>query len=90
VVEKMHYLGLLERKPSDKMLRDSFSALKGYNIIERLDGNWTSPETRLIIYPSIIFLVTNEKICALYDQLGQEEAPGEEDEDETPGEDALD
>ncbi|MBS4023294.1 MAG: DUF4194 domain-containing protein [Dethiobacter sp.] len=91
VVEKMHHLGLLDRKPSDKALRDSLSALRGFNIIERLDGGWTSPDTRLVIYPSIIFLVTNEKICDLYEQLGLGEMPGgEEDEDEETGEDAVD
>ncbi|MDO9535736.1 MAG: DUF4194 domain-containing protein [Bacillota bacterium] len=90
VVEKMHHLGLLDRRPSDKALRDSLSVLRGYNIIERLDGGWTSPETRLVIYPSIIFLVANEKICELFDQLDHEEMPGEEDNDETLGEDAFD
>ncbi|MEW5785417.1 MAG: DUF4194 domain-containing protein [Bacillota bacterium] len=94
VVEKMFHLGLLEKKPSDKALRDSLSFLKSINIIDRLDGAWTGPETRLVIFPSIIFLVTNDKINSLYELIARAEtasaAAGEEEdeEDEAASEDA--
>lgn len=92
VVEKMFHLGLLEKKPSDKLLRDSLSALKSINIIDKLEGAWTGPETRLVIFPSISFLVSNDKINSLFELLGQAEVAftGEEDEDEAAAEDASD
>lgn len=94
VVEKMFHLGLLDKKPSDKALRDAFSFLRGINIIDRLEGGWTNPETRLVIYPSIIFLVTNDKINSLFEIItsaGAASAAGEEaeeDEDEASSENA--
>ncbi len=87
VVEKMFHLGLMDRKPPEKQLREGLGALRNFNIIARVGGPWGSPETRLIIYPSIVMLVTNEKITELYGLLKQE--PEEED-DEAVGEDAPD
>lgn len=94
VIEKMFHLGLLDKKPADKVLRDSFSALKNCNIIDKIEGSWIQPETRLIIYPTILFLVSNEKISELFQMQQQEEGitgiSGEEEEDEAFTEDSLD
>ncbi len=93
MVEKMFHLGLIEKKPADTVLRESLSVLRNFNIIERIEGSWTSPETRLVIYPSILLLVTNEKIAALYQWLKQDgsgDEAGEEEADEDLTEDALD
>ena len=89
MVEKMFHLGLLDKKPADKLLREGLGALKSYNIIAKLDGGWTNPQTRLVIYPAILFLVTNEKISELYTMLAAG-VQGEEEDDETLREDALD
>lgn len=90
MVEKMFHLGLIDKKPPDKLLRESLGALRNCNIIEKFDGNYASPDTRLIIYPSIQFLVTNEKISELYEIFASNN-PGEEGEDDdTVGQDALD
>ena len=35
------------------------------NIIQKVDGKFEDPETKIIIFPSILFAVTNEKITAL-------------------------
>lgn len=85
MVEKMFYLGILDKKPADKMLRDTLGTLKSSNIIEKLDGPWTSPDTRLVIYPSIQALVTNEKISALYEIVTSGAEGEEEEDDETVG-----
>ena len=93
MVEKMFHLGLIEKKPADTVLRESLSVLRNFNIIERIEGSWTSPETWLVIYPSILLLVTNEKITALYQRLKQDgsgDEAGEEEADEDLTEDALD
>ena len=72
IVEKMFSLGLIEKKPPDTALRESLNDLKRFQIIDRLEGDWTSPETRVIIYPSILLLVTNEKITHVYQDLMKE------------------
>jgi hypothetical protein len=89
MVEKMFHLGLLDKKPADKMLREALGALKSSNIIGKLDGAWTNPDTRLVIYPSIQSLVTNEKIGELYEIVANR-CDGEEEDDETVGQDAAD
>ncbi|NMA02822.1 MAG: DUF4194 domain-containing protein [Clostridia bacterium] len=85
LVEKMFNLGLVEKKPPDTALRGGLSTLKKFQIIDRIEGDWTSPETRIIIYPAIFLVVTNEKISHVYDHLMDEG-----DEDETIEADALD
>ncbi|WP_028308246.1 DUF4194 domain-containing protein [Desulfitibacter alkalitolerans] len=72
LVEKMFHLGLIEKKPPDSALREGLGTLKRFNIIEKIDGDWTKADTRLLIYPSISLLVTNEKISSLYDGLTKE------------------
>ncbi|MBS4007322.1 MAG: DUF4194 domain-containing protein [Clostridium sp.] len=90
VLEKMFHLGLLDKKPSDKMLRENLGILKNHSIIDKLDGSWTTPQTRLIIYPSVTLLVSNEKIGELYETLRQTSIGEEGREDEAAGEDAID
>ncbi len=81
VVEKMINLGLTDKKPSNKDLIDAFGALRRHQIIDRLDSDVTQPETGIIIYPSILFVVTNEKINEIYElaEAYQEEMDNEED-----------
>jgi hypothetical protein len=88
LVEKMFHLGLVDRKPAEKHLREGLGTLRAYNIIARVDGPFGHPETRLVIYPSIMLLVTSEKVSALYSMLGRELAGG--DNDEAVDEDAAD
>lgn len=76
MVEKMFYLGMIDKKPPDSSLREGFNTLKRFNIIEKIEGDWTKADTRVIIYPSIELLVTNEKINNLFTRLGEE---GEDD-----------
>ncbi|MDD2497049.1 MAG: DUF4194 domain-containing protein [Desulfitobacteriaceae bacterium] len=73
VVEKMISLGITGKKPANQDLQEAFSFLKRFNIIEKVEGDFTNPETTIIIYPSILFVVTNEKITEIYDLLGMEE-----------------
>lgn len=82
VVEKMINLGLADKKPSNKDLLNAFGALRRYQIIDRLDSDLTQPETGIIIYPSILFIVTNEKISEIYELIGIETDDEEELEEE--------
>jgi len=89
VVEKMINLGLTDKKPSNKELADAFAALRRHQIIDRLDSDLSQPETGIIIYPSILFVVTNEKISEIY-RLAEDyaqETDEEEDMEESMEED---
>lgn len=84
LVQKMIVLGLVKKKPSDRELTDGLRLLSQYNILQKLDGSWEEPETKLLILPSILFIVTNEKISRMYEMLDtdEEEMPNEEQEQE--------
>lgn len=82
VVEKMINLGLTDKKPSNKDLINAFGALSRYQIIDRLESDVTQPETGIIIYPSILFVVTNEKISEIYELAGTEANDEEENTEE--------
>lgn len=85
MVEKMFYLGLVDKKPPDNSLREGLNTLKRFNIIERIEGDWATADTRIVVYPSIEMIISNEKISNLYDRLTEE---GEK--DETADEDVID
>lgn len=82
VVQKMMALGLVKKKPSNKDLIDSLRLLSQYNIIQKLEGSWEEPGTKLLILPSILFIVTNEKISRMYEMLDAEDETISEEEQE--------
>lgn len=56
IIEKLVFFGLVDRKPADKVIQEAFVFLKKYALIDKLDGPWTEPDTRIVIYPSIMFI----------------------------------
>lgn len=77
IIKKMINLGLINKKPSDRDMVSAFSLLKNFNIIDKLDGRFENPETQVIIYPSILFIVTNDKISSVFDLAGDETSEDE-------------
>ena len=86
LVHKMLSLGVTKRKPANLTLRDSLRTLNRFRIVEKVDGPWENADTRLLILPTILFIVTNERISNMY-QLIDEEETAEHEETE---EDAVD
>jgi hypothetical protein len=64
-VHKMIALGLIKKKPSDKDLTEAFRQLDNYRVIQKIAGSWEDAESKLLILPSILFIVTNERIGKL-------------------------
>lgn len=74
-------------RPLDKTtIRASLRKLKRYNIIHNLDNDLADMETRIIIYPSIMFVIPNSNIEQMYvraeERLNQYGRGGEEDDAE--------
>ena len=88
LVHKMLSLGVITRKPANLTLRDSLRTLNRFRIVEKVDGPWENADTRLLILPTILFIVTNERISNMY-QLIDEEEPGEHEETEADAADSL-
>jgi hypothetical protein len=70
----MKNLGVIEkRKISDRDIHTAFALFKNHNIVDKIEGTWTDPNTRIIIYPSILFVISSEKINEIYEITQQDE-----------------
>lgn len=93
LVHKMISLGVIKKKPSNLVMRDSLRTLNRFRIIEKSEGSWETADTRLLILPTILFIVTNERISNMYKLIDEEQGKDlipEEDEDEETYQDASD
>jgi hypothetical protein len=81
VHDKLFLFRLMERKLPDVVWTETLSTLKQYQLIDKLDGSKIEPEARIIIYPTILFIVGPEHLARLEQRL-QAEAPQAEEEEE--------
>lgn len=77
IVHKMMTLGILKKKPADRDLHKALAILQKFQVITKLEGKWEHAETKLIILPTILFIVSNERISSLYSLVGDENEDGE-------------
>ncbi|HBQ64039.1 MAG TPA: hypothetical protein DD727_03775 [Clostridiales bacterium] len=77
LIHKMLSLNIIRKKPPDRDLASGLRQLGDFNIIQKIAGNWQDPETRFLVLPSILFVVTNERISRMHELLQNagEEAP---------------
>jgi len=79
VVEKMMNLHLIEKRPALKELSETLRTLAHYQLIARMEkGKWEAPDTKMMILPSILFIIPNEGISRLKDLLEDEESDMDE------------
>lgn len=78
LLEKMSLLNLLEKKLADKNLAEGLSTLREFNLLDRVGGEWTDLETKLVIYPSVLLAVSDAQIQQLYDRSREWGIPREE------------
>lgn len=82
IVNKLIDVGAYTKKPSDIEIKTALSNLISFNIIQKVDGVLEKPDTKIIILPSILFVITNEKITALSQSINTLEENIEESENE--------
>ncbi len=84
IIKTLIDVGAYTKKPSDIEIRNALSNLINFNIIQKIDGILEKPETKIIILPSILFVITNEKITTLSKSINSiiEEVEDEESENE--------
>jgi hypothetical protein len=73
IVHKLITLGLVKKKPSDKDLADALRQLAFHNVIQKLEGSWEEAECKILILPSILFIVTNERISRIHEMMDSDE-----------------
>ncbi len=94
IIKTLIDVGAYTKKPSDLEIRTALSNLINFNIIQKVDGILEKPETKIIILPSILFVITNEKITNLSqlinslqdDENTQDENTNENEENESQSE----
>lgn len=81
-LDKLAALNVVEKKLAVTALQATLQRLRRLSVIERVDGELLSPESRYIIYPTIRILVSEERIHQLVQSLDAgefEDAGGEND-----------
>ena len=86
IIKTLIDVGAYNKKPSDFDIKNALSNLIKFNIIQKIDGKLEDPETKIIILPSILFAITNERITALSQAIGNLEENEEDDETENEDE----
>lgn len=61
--------GLKDRRLCKTELKQILALFKRYNLIEVIDYDYNNDESRLVIYPSILYAVNIEDIKSVYDKL---------------------
>lgn len=72
-----------KKKPAQLELKDSFRILENHNLIYRLGESYTDYDCRLVILPSILFAVSNEKCKSICDTLALERGESDEETEQT-------
>lgn len=78
LIHKMLSLGILKKKPAARDILAALRQLGKFNILEKMDGKWEDAATRLLILPTVLFIVSNEKIGNMYDLMESDAAQEDE------------
>ena len=54
IIKTLIDVGAFNKKPSDMDIKTALSNLAKFNIIQKVDGKFEDPETKIIIFPSIL------------------------------------
>lgn len=70
LVSKMQVLELLDKRPAMRDLALALKQLSSFNLVLRLGGGkWEAPDTRLMILPSILFVIPNDKLTQVLEHM---------------------
>lgn len=72
-----------KKKPTQLELKEAFRILESHNLIYRLGESYTDYDCRLVILPSILFAVSNEKCKSICDTLTLEKRDSDEEAEQT-------
>lgn len=83
LVQKLLTLGTISKKPANNQIHNSLSILRRFRLIDKQEGNWENPDTRIIILPTILFVITNQQVNDVAILVGKNnDSETEEEEDE--------
>ena len=59
-------VGAIRKKPSNLPLSSSLRILSHFRVLEKAGGRGEDADTRLLILPTILFVVSNEQITGMH------------------------
>ena len=82
LIHKMISLGVIRKKPANNVIQDSLRLLARFQIVTKVEGPWEAADTKLLIMPTILFIVTNERISNMHRLIDEEGTFGNEEAEE--------
>lgn len=79
IIHKMITLNIFRKKPSDREITEGLRLLSYHNLIQKISGSWENADAKILILPSILFVVSNERISRIYELLDNSEEPNIQD-----------
>ena len=73
LIYKLLELKIVSKKPTMKDMVDSIRLLINQNVLTKIEGNIEDSACQLAILPTILLVVSNEKIDAIYSMVFQDE-----------------
>lgn len=71
IIKVLMDVGAITKKTTNAETKEALSELIRFNIIQKKDGNLENPNTKLIILPSILFALPNDKLNKLNNNINQ-------------------
>ena len=88
LVHKLISLGAVKKKPSNQAIHTALRMLAQFRIIDKFEGLWEDAGTRIMILPSILFVVSSEQISNMEKLIEPDESTDVEN-SEIPEEERL-
>lgn len=69
VIHEMLDMNMIQKRPAKNLLVDAVSALIRYRIVEKVSGKLDDGETRLLVLPTILYVVTNDDLAIITEMI---------------------
>lgn len=69
IIEKMQVMNIIDKKPANSAIHNSLTTLRNVSIIDKFGGKLEEATTTIHILPTILFIVSNERISTMYNLL---------------------
>jgi len=71
VLHEGEVLGVINSIPSQRSIIDTMRLLRKYNIIEKISGNYTDPNSSYILYPTITHMINSSVIEDMVEEFNK-------------------
>lgn len=87
IIATLNEIGAYDKKrPALAEIRQALRTIAKFNIIQKIDGLYESPETKIVILPSILFVITAEGITKINNSIKENEEEVDDENEEMNGE----